>query len=404
MKNQENNVLNEAILSATTATNQDLKTIMSIKDRVNLQTPIITAFEIAKEFQDWSDNTEKNYSNHIKSYTSFLIGHNIIPILEHITPEICMAWKKHLSKRLREKYKTIKNRVAALKSIISFYCNVGVMHYNPFAAIKIKVNDNEHHSRHLSIQEQNLVYLAVEKLKREGFDIEVNVKFALATAARVVTLNSIQVKHIHWDKKTIEYCESKSSKNHLFMPIGSSLMALLESHVERYNLTSEDFLLRNLKGEPLENKQFNYMIKRLCEYLGWENEKLFSPHGFRYTLATRLDNLGAKTSLIRLALSHNERTDRGNAAIYICNKPQLVEQLRYYVNSFDKEFETFASQNRYLLELPTIKDVMNVLENQNQVNQSTLLPNIDSQTALRVIQLLQHNPQLLNLNNLMQQI
>lgn len=84
-----------------------------------------------------------------------------------------------------------------------------------------------------------------------------------------------------------------------------------------------------------------------------------------------------------------------------------MEQLRYHINQFDREFNEFATRNRYLLDLPTMKDILNVLENQNQnqmqsiANPQFALQGIDQQTLLYAIQLIHSNPQLLQVGNAM---
>ncbi|WP_046173354.1 tyrosine-type recombinase/integrase [Domibacillus indicus] len=378
--------------------NEDLVlNIEALRKVVNGETPLLEAFFIACKYHAWSANTKKNYEYHMQNFVSFLVLNKVDPLLKNVDLPICKAWQKNLKGRLGKKDTTIDNAFRALRSILRFYHQIGILAQNPFELIKITIESQDAHSRHLTVFEQKLVYLAVEKLKQEGFDIEFNVKFALVTAARVNTLNAVKVQHINFENKTVKLRQSR--KNSLEMPLSPTMVKLIQKHIDTHNLKAEDHLLRNLKGEPLQNKQFNYMIKRLCQKLGWEGEKVFSPHGFRYTLATHLDSKGASDHVIQLSLSHSSKGNMQTTKRYIHNKSKTLEELRLYIHDFDAEFEEFASRNRPLLKgVSTVKQLAGILEEQ-ALFQESMQKDVNIQALSQAIDLIKANPGLLHLSN-----
>lgn len=95
------------------------------------------------------------------------------------------------------------------------------------------------------------------------------------------------------------------------------------------NLKGENSLLYGLQGKPLANKQFNHMVKKVCEVLDWTGEKEITPYAFRYTFATLLGAMGVSDDAIRYGLGHSIEATKGNLGRYI-----RLEQI------YKKELET----------------------------------------------------------------
>ncbi|WP_368736084.1 tyrosine-type recombinase/integrase [Ectobacillus ponti] len=96
-------------------------------------------------------------------------------------------------------------------------------------------------------------------------------------------------------------------ENHLHKNIYAPLLEELKSHIETYDLQSEDRLLYRLKGEPLQNKQLNRIVDRVCTEFGWDGKDVqkLTPHGFRYTIATLMHERGEEASTIQKLLGRN---------------------------------------------------------------------------------------------------
>ncbi|MBA2876259.1 integrase [Anoxybacillus caldiproteolyticus] len=81
------------------------------------------------------------------------------------------------------------------------------------------------------------------------------------------------------------------------MPLPPKFLNSLREYIKENGLTSDDPLCYGIKGVALQNKQLNRMTDKICGYLGWEGERRVTPHGFRYSIATLLDEKGVSKDI-----------------------------------------------------------------------------------------------------------
>lgn len=101
--------------------------------------------------------------------------------------------------------------------------------------------------------------------------------------------------------------DRENSKNKIQkIPLPPLFMKELHQYILDRGLQEDDHLLYGLKGTPLENKQYNYIVNVLCDHLNWKDEKRFTPQGLRYTISTLFHEAGVSEASIRYLLGHSQ--------------------------------------------------------------------------------------------------
>ncbi|MCM3584222.1 tyrosine-type recombinase/integrase [Mesobacillus maritimus] len=333
-----------------------------IKDRINGTSSIRSAYETMEGARSWSENTLSSYGKNISILEDFMVENNIEPIIENIDFELVQQWVKFLREKKRDKPKTIKQRVATMSSIFSFFKDLGVFGANPFLAIKVQTTDVGHHSRVMNFEEVFTIYSSV-RTEPELMESELPIHLDLMTGLRNVTLCKLTADSISNVEKGIQYGEleeengnepitelntSKFKKG--FIPLPPVLLQKVNQYVEDMNLTGKNALLYGVQGKPLANKQFNHMVKKLCNTLQWDDDKKITPYAFRYTFATMLGEMGVSDDAIRYALGHGISSSKGSLARYVRMDHKYKKEIRIAQTILEEVLETlFMLQEHHLM-------------------------------------------------------
>lgn len=140
-----------------------------------------------------------------------------------------------------------------------------------------------------------LIKLKVKSLKREECSIR-------------ITFNK---EDIHNNQEEIETPIINSKNREGLLPIPPKAMPVLCEYAQ--GKSPDDPLLYGLKGKAFANKQMNYIVKKICEHLGWiiempvsngsemkkktKTDKYFTPHGLHYSIAGIFHDMGSKIIL-----------------------------------------------------------------------------------------------------------
>lgn len=177
------------------------------------------------------------------------------------------------------------------------------------------------------MEELFAVYKAAYELQDSGVNVLIPILIEIYTALRSTSLKRLTVESVSIQKNGMQFKRNRKNgkgnrKNkNFFLPLPPKMMSLLIEHIE--DLEPEDSLLYGLKGKPLENKQMNYITNKICEHLNWiekknsniyevkkeviKTEQFFSPHAFRYTLSTLLNDMGVPRETIKFLLLHSSK-------------------------------------------------------------------------------------------------
>lgn len=301
---------------------------------ITSQTPLLDAFEEYKKIKSWAPFTTKCHERNVNDFILDMKNNDIEPIIENVTYSYVLNWVK----RMEEQYKpkTIKQKISTFSTLFSHLNHLGIVNSNYFAALDaIEDYDDEHHSRALSLEELYSVYKAAHELQAMGVNVLISTVIEIFTALRSTSLKKLTVSSLSIEQNGLRFkrggkkgkgnedSKRKERGNHknkeFFLPLPPKTMSLLIEHIK--GLDPNEPLLYGLKGNPLANKQMNYITNKICEHLNWmekkvneegeeevyKTEQFFSPHAFRYTLSTLFDEMGVPRDTNKFLLLHSNK-------------------------------------------------------------------------------------------------
>lgn len=310
----------------------------SIEELVNSETTLSHALLFMREHRYWSETTFDSYQYDVKLFETYLVQQELAPTLDsgqHLS--LVHKWIVH-QKENDVAYKTIMRRVAALSSLYTFYKDLGIVKTNAFKASSVPGEHSEAHSRALDMDDLKKVYKATEALKKEGVYIDIPIKLLIFTGLRNHAITKLKVGNIKWDEQLLIYNEKvKNSKNkYQLLPLLPKFFTELRNYVDRMKLTNEESLCYGIKGYPLRNKQLNALVNKINHYLNWSGEERITPHGFRYTIATLLDERGLSVETVKYLLGHSS-TD--NVHAYLRKHERKIQQIKDQLTKIEEELE-----------------------------------------------------------------
>lgn len=359
---------------------------------ITSQSHILNALYYVKEHRYWTDTTFQSYIQDVKKFENFLMDDNKEPLLGN--GEKLYLVHKWIKKQMEEgvAYKTISRRVASLSSIYHFCKELDIVKKNPFKAIAIPGSHSGSHSRVMDLDDMKKVYTAIDDLKKQGLDMEIPLKLLMFTGLRNHSLSLLKVGDINWIEEIIVYNTGIDNSKHKvqFLPIPPGLMAALKRYIEENNLKLNDNLCYGIKGIPLQNKQLNRITDKICDYLDWKDEMKVTPHAFRYSIATLLDERGVSRDSIKYLLGHSESE---SIQFYIRRDKRKIHQIKKALTDIETELEDHVNNHQ--------QPVSKVLENKGtriEFSLSEEQNNVQSNPPFSeefLLELSKTNPQLL---------
>jgi len=309
-----------------------------IEDLIHPSTLVIDALHEMRRYRDWSKSTIDSYIQDVQHYSSFCYSIKVEPVLSTARIRIVNDWVVE-QKKDKVSVSTIERRLASLSSIYKFYKESGIVTSNPFKMAEKPIGLKGHHSRDLDIDEIIKVYHCLDMMKEEGFDVDITVRVMLMTGLRNKALTELKVKDVNFDEQVIHYDAGIINSKHKIQvfPVPPMLLSLLGEHIRNYQLQSEDTLLIGLKGHSLRAKQLNRITDKICEYLGWSDELHVTPHGFRASIATILDEREVSQDTIKFLLGHSDKQD--NLHFYLRRNRKKLNRLRHELTLIEQEIE-----------------------------------------------------------------
>ncbi|MFF2288809.1 tyrosine-type recombinase/integrase [Peribacillus butanolivorans] len=180
----------------------------------------------------------------------------------------------------------------------------------------------------------------------EAIFIGVPIKLLLFTGFRNHAIIKLKVENINWEEGLIVYNQKiRNTKNKMqVLPLPPLFMEELQKHVIERELTNEDPLCYGIKGFPLKNKQLNALVNKVNDYLNWRGEERVTPHGFRYTIATLLDERGLSVETIKYLLGHSSGT---NVDLYLRRHKLKIQQIKSELTNIESELEQSLVEDKY---------------------------------------------------------
>ncbi|WP_227936415.1 tyrosine-type recombinase/integrase [Alkalihalobacillus deserti] len=311
--------------------------VVSIEDKALPTWTLRTALEEMREYRTWEESTFKAYLRDVDSFEDFSLKEGFEPTLETIKLHHIAKFMKRATEN-KVAYKTTKRVIASLSSVFTFYQDIGTVKGNPFKASDLPVGEVGHHSRALEFEEIVDVYEALQRIKeKEGKDLLVTTEVLLYTGLRNHALSTIKVKDVWLEKELIHYDPGVINGKHTiqYFAVPPKLMEKIKTHIKYYQLEPNDKLLHGLKGLPLQNKQLNRVTDRINKELGWVDDKHVTPHGYRASIATMLDERGVDRDFIKYLLGHSITKD--NITQYLRRDNRKIRALRNELTQIEKD-------------------------------------------------------------------
>ncbi|SFE92260.1 Phage integrase family protein [Bacillus sp. OV194] len=101
------------------------------------------------------------------------------------------------------------------------------------------------------------------------------------------------------------------------------------------------------------------MVNRINEYLGWEKHERITPHGFRYSIATFLDEKGVSIDSIKYLLGH---TERENVRFYLKRDQRKIFQIKKALRELEEELEKSLREESETKSEERVEEPENVTE------------------------------------------
>ena len=354
----------------------------------------------------WSLNSKKVYRRNIKKITEHMKSLGLEPTIENVTSEYCQKWLK--DHYVNYKPSTLNQQKSTMTSLFSYLKNAGIVNNNPFLNVNYKdYSGDTHLSKDLNMMELYQVYKAAHELQADGVNILAPMLLDIYTGLRSTNLIKLKVKSLEreecfikitLDEEDIENNQEDketpiiNSKNREgILPIPPKAMSVLCEYSQ--GKSPDAPLLYGLKGKAFANKQMNYIVKKVCEHLGWivempvsdgsnmkkkiKTDKYFTPHGLRYSIAGMFYHMGVEDNSIRMLLLHSRKESLGTLHRYILSFSKEYKQLRTAQILLETVLETALDiEERFgiLMDLETIYEHLpmayeNLLKNPYYINE-----------------------------------
>ena len=218
--------------------------------------------------------------------------------------------------------------LAIVKQMFRFAEARGWIDRNPAYALDKKdlsIVDNVR-DRHLSAAEIQALWQALDNYERLSMQVKLGLQVLLLTGVRTAELLLAKWEHVRKDEWFIPEANSKTTA--WTVPIVPAVASVLGDLREIADYFGSDWVLASDTGGPLDDKALARAIRRLREKTDDNGELLldipdFTPHDFRRTLRTHLEDLGVQPYVAEKCLNHSlgriERT---------YNRNELLEQRR----------------------------------------------------------------------------
>lgn len=312
------------------------------------------AYMEQEKYSVWSQNSKNDYRRNIKKISDHMKSLELEPTIENVTGKYYRQW-------IKDNYgiykpSTLIQQKSTMTSLFSHLKNEGIVSNNPFLNLTIEdyLNDT-HFSKDLNIMELYQVYKAAHELQADGVNVLAPILLDIYTRLRSTNLIRLKVKSLERENCSIkitlinevnnkqEDTPIINSKNREgLLPMPPKAMAVICEYAQ--GKSPDDSLLYGLKGKAFANKQMNYIVKKICEHLGWivdmpvslgsdikkkiKTEKYFTPHGLRYSIAGIFHDMGVEDNSIRVLLLHSKKPSIGALHDYILRSSRAMKQLR----------------------------------------------------------------------------
>jgi integrase len=214
--------------------------------------------------------------------------------------------------------------LSVAKQMFRFAEGRGYMDRSPAYSLDRKdlgVIDNVR-ERYLNAEEIKAVWQAIDKAPRMSVQVRIGLKILLLTGVRTGELLKANWQQIDFNKAEWFIPEENSKTTAWTVPMVPAVRALFHELKEIADDLESPWVMAGRTDGPISDKVTGRAMRRLFELKGKDGEPLLaipscSPHDFRRTLRTHLEDLGIEPHIAEKCLNHSlgriERTYNRNA-------------------------------------------------------------------------------------------
>jgi integrase/recombinase XerD len=259
-----------------------------------------------------SEKTIKAYYIDISQFEHFLKESELTTKLESIDKTII---KKYLQILSVHKPKTIKRKVAALKTMFNFFEYDDVIIVNPFRKIKINIKESVLLPKVMNLKEvENILrisYRERNKIQNKQTYTYLSsirsiaiIELLFATGIRVSELCNIKTNDIDLDSGLLKV-KGKGNKERIIQICNKASLEPLRSYYDMFSkkIVSSGYFLVNRFNLRLSEQSVRNLIKKYSQFA--KIGRTITPHTFRHTFATLLLEEDVDIKYIQQMLGHS---------------------------------------------------------------------------------------------------
>ncbi|MBA2214310.1 tyrosine-type recombinase/integrase [Sellimonas intestinalis] len=250
---------------------------------------------------DW--NTLKAYRIDLKQFFEYV--QEDIP--EKVTVE---AYITELHKKYKPK--TIKRKIASVRTYYSYLEENEIIQSNPFRKIKVKFKEISLLPRIIPREEieklLNYMYINENRKSEKAYKFWLRdvamIEIFFATGARVYEISNIKAECVNLNSGLIKIM-GKGGKERYIQVVTPEILEILKKYY-MYNckeIKKSGFFFINSRGTRYTEQSIRLMMKKYARMAGIERN--ITPHMFRHSFATYLIEEGVDVSCVQQILGHS---------------------------------------------------------------------------------------------------
>jgi integrase/recombinase XerD len=260
-----------------------------------------------------SSHSLKAYSIDLKQFQEFILKNKVVE--DAIDKIIIRDYLKELFQN--KKPKTIKRKIATIKSFMNYLEYEGIIEISPFYKMKINIREGKQLPKTIDIKKikRLFTYLYQRKANSESNsgdncsyrvlirDIAV-FELLFASAIRVSELSYLKLKDLNLSKG-LALIKGKGNRERIIPIPNIAIIAALNEYYELYkeDIANGEYFFVNRLNNRLSEQSIRLMINKYGK--DSKIQQHITPHMFRHSVATLLLENGVDIRYIQNILGHS---------------------------------------------------------------------------------------------------
>lgn len=308
---------------------------------LSVNSTLLEAFSFVSDIKQWDEKTYEAYHGDMKTLQQFLMERGIQPVLSNITEKVIRDFLSHMN---REKAaSTVRRYHGTICRIYKRLEREGIRN----VMVDIELPPLQHNiGRYLTYEECVEVLLFADELHEiEQKDIRLTARFMLFSGLRNETLQKCKVGYLDIPQGALHIpSEISKRREPQILPLPEQLLSRTIEYIHAYDLHHDDPILPGLSGSPLQHRQLNRITDRMNAHFEWQHERKVTPHVFRATLSTLLDDMEVRGDVIDFILNHHPQSTREKH--YSRSIARKVREARLALDAFESKIESMYQRKR----------------------------------------------------------